>query len=69
MGTKAIVKMLLARNDVDVKQAATDTIGTALYIYCVGGNVNICKMLSHDKIDANQARTDNGTTPLFIAKG
>ena len=44
-GHEAIVKMLLARNDVDANQATTDTGDTALHMCCVAGNINICKML------------------------
>ncbi len=41
---------------------------TALYIACRDGRVGeVERLLAQPYIDVNQARTDNGATPLYIA--
>lgn len=67
-GHEATVNMLLARKDVDVNQATTDTGSTALNMCCIVGTINICKMLlAREEIDVNKTMKNSGATPLYTA--
>ena len=61
-----VVKLLLARDDIDVNKADNDG-QTPLYAACRNGNVKVINaLLTRKEIQINQAK-DNGATPLIIS--
>ena len=65
-GHAEVVAMLLAKQGVDVNQAADDGV-TPLYIASQEGHSEVVSMLlAKQGVDVNQARND-GDTPLYVA--